>query len=631
MRTVMKIADVRTMMVRNSLEESIMKRALCTLDVIVRSYRSRLARVACAAIACVGPAIPRLAAQTPAPPGTHPLTLRAELRPGDVLRYELEASASFLPQADIRGAAVKQPWGPCDYSLAAIVTLHPRAEDKDGNTPVEATYSETRVTGVRCLPVTQEAFEKRFSSLQSEPFLFRVGPHAETGVIPSGQKRFDYWNGAALLRKVTQDLLQTQFSPRPVAPGASWKPRGQFAYAKDSGLRDLELSGADMHFRNMVEITGRPCAWVTSKYVFSPLDVQANVLNPQGQPLPGGGNLAVAAVLEISLLLDTNTHRVAWLQRTQNIENRLTLARPLDGTEDGVGDDPADDPDSDPSANDPDDPNAPARMPDLSSTRAEKPGYHPFMTFHFQEDARARLLPAASTTEWLSALRNFEQSPAPGTETKTATVTRANAPESALAHAAKAGGVKRATRIVVDSETLLATPAGFTRYEKGLCHDAWFCATASLALPGRVEIADDTPLRTVYLARKDDLLVSVAVGPALDRQYRGLTEDEELEKHAKYYLSNYVWLAEKPGIGASSSSVTLDGYPGSITNFNATQRGLANIRGVLGLILTPWGKVVPISCSSDHGSADHGSTDHGSTAETQALCEQIITSVSLRR
>lgn len=618
----MRIAGVRMTMFRTEVALNLPAPSK-SLPSLARPVRTHASAMACAIVAlfCAVSAAPRLSAQARTQSSPRAVELRAELKPGDVLRYELEASASFLPQADIRGAGVKQPWGPCDYSLAALVTLRPRAVDKDGNTPVEATYSETRVTSVRCLPVTQEAFEKRLSSVQAAPFLFRVGPHAETGVIPTGQKRFDYWNGAALLRKVTQDLLQTQFSPRPVAPGASWKPRGQFAYARDSGLRDLELSGADMHFRNLVEITGKACAWVTSKYVFSPLDVQANVLNPQGQPLPGGGNLAVAAVLQISLLLDTTTHRVAWLQRTQNIENRLTLARPLDAAEDDTSEDPAGDPDSNPSADDPDDPIPPARMPDLSSTRAEKPGYHPFMTFHFQEDAKARLLPPTSTTEWLSALRNFEQSPEPGTEAKAASAARANAPESALAQAAKAGSVKRATRIVVDSETLLATPAGFTRYEKGLCHDAWFCATASLALPGRVEIADDTPLRTVYLARKDDLLVSVAVGPALDRQYRGLTEDEELERHTKYYLSNYVWLAEKPGIGASSSSVTLDGYPGSMTNFNATQRGLANIRGVLGLILTPWGKVVPISCTSDHGS----------TAEMQTLCEQIITSVSLRR
>src|SRR5579863_9759353 len=576
-----------------------------------------------AILVCAGPSALRLHAQTVSPASARAVSLYAELTSGDVLRYELEASASFLPQADIRGAAVRAPWGPCDYSLAAIVTLRPRAVDRDGNIPVEATFSEARVTSVRCLPVTQAAFERRLSSLEATPYLFRVGPHAETGVIPSGEKRFDYWNGAALLRKVTQDLLQTQFSPRPVTPGATWKPRGQFAYARDPALRDLELSGADMHFHSLAAVTGKPCAWITSKYVFSPLDYQANVLNPQGQPLPGGGNLAVAAVLNISLLLDTGTHRVAWLQRTQSIENRLTLAHPIYDVEDDPAEDPSsDDPSADdPNSDDPEDPIPPAHMPDFSSTRAEKPGYHPFMTFHFQEDARARLLPATSTTEWLSALRSFEQSPAPGSETKAATVARANAPSSALAQAARAGGLKRATRIVVDSETLLATPPGFTRYEKGLCHDAWFCATASLALPGRIEIADDTPLRTVYLARKDDMVVSVAVGPALDRQYRGLTEDEELQRHAKYYLSNYIWLAEKPGVGVSSSSATLDGYPGSMTNFSATQRDLSNMHGVLGLILTPWGKAVPVSCTSDHGP----------TAEMQSLCERIITSVSLRR
>jgi hypothetical protein len=48
---------------------------------------------------------------------------------------------------------------------------------------------------------------------------------------------------------------------------------------------------------------------------------------------------------------------------------------------------------------------------------------------------------------------------------------------------------------------------------------------------------------------------------------------------------------------------------------------LANIHGVLGLMLTPWGKVVPVSCS----------WDHSSSAELQSLCEKVITSVSLRR
>jgi hypothetical protein len=115
--------------------------------------------------------------------------------------------------------------------------------------------------------------------------------------------------------------------------------------------------------------------------------------------------------------------------------------------------------------------------------------------------------------------------------------------------------------------------------------------------------------------------VSISVGPALDRRSRGLTDDEELRKQSAYYLNNYIWLAAKPGIGTDFISTTLDGYPGLVTDFSATQRDLANIHGVLGLMLTPWGKVVPVSCS----------WDHASSTELQSLCEKVIASVSLRR
>jgi hypothetical protein len=187
--------------------------------------------------------------------------------------------------------------------------------------------------------------------------------------------------------------------------------------------------------------------------------------------------------------------------------------------------------------------------------------------------------------------------------------------------AAKPAVVKRSTRKVVDSDSLVATPVGFSRYEKGLCRDVWFCASVSVALPGEVEVSEDTPLRTVYLAKTGDLLVSVAVGPALDRRPSGLTEDEELKKQANYYLENYVWMAAKPGIETNANTATLDGYPGEVIDFSATQRDLADIHGVLGLMLTPWGKVVPVSCSSDHAPSP----------QLQSLCEKVVTSVSLRR
>ena len=565
-----------------------------------------------ALLLCVGPAVARIYAQSQAQSqssgGQRKVLLHAEVKPGEVLRYELEAGASFLPVADASGAILSPPRGPCDYLLAAIVTLRPQAADKDGNTPVEARYSETRVTSVRCALLSPADFQRRLAALEFFPVMFRVGPHGETELSHTRNGYFRYWDGSELLRKVTQDLLQTQFSPRPVAEGDSWKPRGQFAYPHDRALKDLELSGADLRFRKLVQVDGKSCAWVTSQYVFSPIDLPAAGTASGGRVVPAAGNNAVAAVLHISLLLDPSSHRVAWLHRAQTIDNRLTLASPYDDS------DPPDDP-AEP--DNPDDGENP--MPDLSSTRSDNPGRYPFMTFHFQEEGRARLLPEERSVEWLAALKRFEATPEPESGSIPVPVTKTNLPNPMI-QAAKPAAVKRTTRVVVDSESLVATPAGFSRYEKGLCRDTWFCATVSVALPPDVQVSEDTPLRTVYLARKGDLLVSVAIGPALDLRSSGLTEDEQLRKQADYYLANYVWLAAKPGIGTNFSSATLDGYPGLIAEFSATQRDLASIRGVLGLMLTPWGKVVPVSCSSDRASA-----------ELQALCEKVITSVSLRR
>jgi hypothetical protein len=558
---------------------------------------------------CAGTAVVRMRAQSPA--GEHKLLLRADLKPGEVLRYELEAAGSFLPITDASGAILTPARGPCDYALAAVVTLRPQAPDKDGNTPVEARYSETRVTSVRCALFSAPDLQKRLAALESSAVMFRVGPHGETTLRHSSDGYFKYWDGGDLLRKVTQDLLQTEFSPQLVAEGASWKPRGQFAYSHDRALKDLELSGAELRFRNLVQVDGESCAWVTSQYVFSPVDLPAVGTASGGRTVPAAGNNAVAAVLRVSLLLDPATRHVAWLHRSQTIDNKLTLASPYDDSD--PGDDAAE-----PPMNDSQDSENP--MPDLSSMRSDNPGRYPFMTFHFQEEARARLLPNAGSVQWLAALKRFESTPEPESGTTPVPVTKTLLPNPMIL-AAKPDVVKRSTRLVVDSDTLVATPAGFIRYEKGLCRDAWFCASVSVALPGEVQVSDDTPLQTVYLAQKGDLVVSVSLGPALDRRSQGLTEDEELKKQANYYLENYVWLAAKPGIGTNFTSATLDGYPGLITDFNATQRDLADIHGVLGLMLTPWGKVVPVSCTSDHAWS----------AELQSLCEKVVTSVSLRR
>src|ERR1700722_18249829 len=462
---------------------------------------------------CLGPATARLSAQARAIPVPRKILMHTDLQPGDVLRYELEAGASFLPTADASGANLFPMRGPCDYSLAAIVTLRPQAPDRDGNTPVDARYNDARVTSVRCALFSAADFQKRIAALQAAPITFRIGPHGETALTHSPDGYFKYWDGGDLLRKVTQDLLQTEFSPRPVAAGDAWKPRGQFAYSRDRALKDLELSGADLRFRNLVHVDGRSCAWVTSQYVFSPVDLPAVGTATGGRTVPAAGNNAVAAVLHVSLLLEPATHHVAWLHRSQIIDNKLSLASPYDDF------DPPDDPSQ------PDDPvDGQNPMPDLSSMRSDNPGRYPFMTFHFQEEARARLLPDHRTVEWLSALKRFEATPEPSSGTTPFPVTKTLLPNQMIL-AAKPAVVKRSTHLVVDSDSLVATPAGFTRYEKGLCRDAWFCASVSIGLPGEVEVSEDSPLRTVYLAKTGDVLLSVAVGPALDCRASGLTDD----------------------------------------------------------------------------------------------------------
>src|ERR1700676_1571410 len=91
-----------------------------------------LALTLCAAFANV-----HLHAQSAMQP-THKLPLQAQVKPGETLRYELEAAGSFVPVADASGAILTPPRGLCEYSLAAIVTLRPLAPDNDANIPVEA-------------------------------------------------------------------------------------------------------------------------------------------------------------------------------------------------------------------------------------------------------------------------------------------------------------------------------------------------------------------------------------------------------------------------------------------------------------------------------------------------------------
>src|SRR5258708_19946878 len=106
-----------------------MKRTLCIF-----------VHTALAVMLCT-PSVTRVDAQAASAP--HKLMLHADLKPGDVLRYELEAAGSFVPVADASGAILTPPRGLCEYALAAIVTLRPQDPDKDATIPSQPPYTET--------------------------------------------------------------------------------------------------------------------------------------------------------------------------------------------------------------------------------------------------------------------------------------------------------------------------------------------------------------------------------------------------------------------------------------------------------------------------------------------------------
>src|SRR5438105_8712386 len=85
----------------------------------MRRLHSIFVNVSLALLLCAGAAVVHAQSRT----GQRKVVLRAELKPREVLRYELEAAGSFLPIADASGAILTPPRGPCDYALAAIVTL----------------------------------------------------------------------------------------------------------------------------------------------------------------------------------------------------------------------------------------------------------------------------------------------------------------------------------------------------------------------------------------------------------------------------------------------------------------------------------------------------------------------------
>jgi hypothetical protein len=494
--------------------------------------------------------------------------LLAKLDPGQTLRYEIEAQTSYSV-ALMPGYSTKFPSGPCQYAIATTLSLAVGAPAGSGNLMVTAEFSPPTISAWECRRLTRAGLERSLQKFSSQAIAFEVGPHGEVGFDHKSRRQFGYGEAADLLTKLALDLLQARLADRPVTAGTVWKPHGQFTYWQDSLLEGLNLSAATVRWKNTVSLADRNCASVLSTYVFSPTESTSG-------PVTSGGNLrqeptnVLAGKQEISLLFDLAAKRIAWLHRFFHVDNHVSVQ-------------PEDEPD-----------------PEVLVVR-------------WEEEATARLIPDHDALAWLAAVKRFESSPQTGYTAISGTSTARHS-VAALARPAHKPPTKES---ISDLDT---TPQGFARWARNFCQSL-YCAEVSVALPGQVKIAEDIHLKTTYLAKNDRITNTVSVGPVLPRRFPGLTADEELEKQTDFFLANHLWMSNKPGIQLSSEGTFVDGYPARVTTFRGETRDLADIRGVLAILLSPWGESFPITCSAKQRDGMHA----------QTTCERIVGLIRLKR
>jgi hypothetical protein len=126
-----------------------------------------------------------------------------------------------------------------------------------------------------------------------------------------------------------------------------------------------------MSYQREVQIVGDRCAQINSKHIFSPLETPATATTKFGRQVANGSN-AVSEGFHVSLLLDRDNQRIAWLNRSRLVDNRLLL------------------------------------HPTAQAATGEE---FPPVTFRLIEQSTVRLIRKTAPVEWATAIKKFEQEP----------------------------------------------------------------------------------------------------------------------------------------------------------------------------------------------------------------------------
>jgi hypothetical protein len=339
--------------------------------------------------------------------------------------------------------------------------------------------------------------------------------------------------GASILLRAVWDVLQVRLSERAISPGPASLPSRRFLYWPDTFVEGMEVAATSMRYERDATVAGQPYAWLQYKQVFSPSDMPAYV-ETRSQARDFTGTTYVTGQASASVLFDRSAGRIVYVHRERKIDNRMALKyEPVDET-------------------------------------------IPVATYAIGEESSVRWLPEKGSEAWLAALHKFETEPVEGR--------------------AVLSGHKPTVEPTELSELVDRPPRGFQRWSKNLCSNA-YCFALSLAVPERIVIAENTDTTALLLSGSGGSTVSIAVGPALDRQSQNLSDEELLEQQSRRFVANYLWFAGGDGQALNLEIGSVHDRPAAFRDFIAVARDLKPIRGRLVMVIGPYNRLIPVTCS----------------------------------
>jgi hypothetical protein len=498
-----------------------------------------------------------------------PGVLSAHLVPGQMERYEFEGAVHF---AAGRAPGVKlNILDDCAYRLHAIIRIEPKEILSEGTLQGQVRFEDVHFTEWDCANAPRPELVEALHKLAEGGTEFQINPAGDVHQEHFAKSDAQY-EGVHLLLKAAWDLVQTRLSDGPVAPASQWTKSRRFLYWPDTFVDDLDVAAASMQYKRDVKVAGRGQAWLEYKQVFSPEELPAFV-EPRSRARDFTGTNFVIGGASVSVLLDRGQQRIAYVHYQRTIDNRLTLK--------------------------------------YAQEEAE-----PVAKYLVEEESTTRWLPPSDSQAWLAQLHRFERD-----EMAPAATAKMTGDGTSLGEVASAARRKKTSGAKEEHDLydlIDRAPKGFERWRRSYCSGP-YCMELSLAVPSGARVVDTTDATSLLVSGAGRQAITIAVGPVLDRQYQGLSDEELLDRQSKDFVAHYLWPAAGPGRTLNYVESSANDRPAGFSDFSAKFRDLTPSRGRLVLVIGPSDRLVPVVCSYAASSEE----------EMDSTCQTVTESVTL--